>query len=114
MLVYLAGVIGMSALVPVGFYLGFPIQALVFFLIVALLWQEFTIHRRSHDATDYRWFAAALALIAAAAVFSALDVTRAWCDPADHWLQGHAVWHVLSAAALLALFHFYRGVLERE
>ena len=37
-------------------------------------------------------------------------MTRIWCDPADHWLQGHAAWHVLSAAALAALYRFYEGL----
>ena len=41
------------------------------------------------------------------AAFSLADVTRAWCDPDDHWLQGHALWHVLSAAALVLLQRFY-------
>ena len=76
--------------------------------------QEFVIHRRQRErglpASDYRSYAVALLLISAAAVFSALDVTRTFCDPDNHWLQGHAIWHVLSASALWGLFVFYRGV----
>jgi hypothetical protein len=45
-------------------------------------------------------------LLGAAALASLADVTRAWCDPAS-WLQGHALWHVLSALALAQLFRFY-------
>ena len=41
---------------------------------------------------------------------SALDVTRVWCDPENHWLQGHAAWHLLSAASLVALYRFYAGL----
>jgi len=110
---YGAGVVGSSALVPIGYFAGFPIQALVFVLIVVIIGQEIAI-RRVAPAADYRWYAIALGLIAAAAVFSALDVTRVFCDPDDHWLQGHAIWHGLTAAALFALFQFYRGVLEAE
>jgi len=40
-------------------------------------------------------------------LFTLEYVTRLWCDPADHWLQGHAVWHVLSALSLYVLFLFY-------
>jgi hypothetical protein len=36
----------------------------------------------------------------------ALDVSRAWCDPAS-WLQGHALWHLLSAASLYAAWRFF-------
>jgi len=80
------GVLGMSALVPPLFYAGFPIQALVGLLI-----------------------AVGLALLGAAAVASLLDVTRIACDP-QSLLQGHAVWHLLSALALAALFRFYARV----
>ena len=103
---YLAGTALFSALVPIAFELGFPIQAIVFFLIVAMLAQEFALRGRTRGA-DYRPYFAALALLTAAAVCSALDVTRVWCDPQNHWLQGHAAWHVLSAASLFALYHFY-------
>jgi hypothetical protein len=113
---YLGGTALMSALVPLGFAVGFPIQALVFFLIVAMLGQEWALRGRAPAAVDYRPYFAALALIGAAAVCSALDVTRVWCDPDDHWLQGHAAWHVLSAASLAALYLFYEhlpgGVLQ--
>jgi hypothetical protein len=47
-----------------------------------------------------------LALLGAAGLASLADVTRAACDP-ESWLQGHALWHVLSALALAALFRFY-------
>lgn len=36
----------------------------------------------------------------------ALDVSRAWCDPAS-WLQGHALWHLLSAASLYTAWRFF-------
>jgi hypothetical protein len=32
------------------------------------------------------------------------------CDPESHVLQGHAIWHVLAASSLLALFGFYRDL----
>ena len=49
-----------------------------------------------------------LALLATAGVFSLLDVTRTWCDPAHPYLQGHAIWHVLSALCLFVLYFHYR------
>ena len=104
---YLAGVASMSALVVVAFEVGFPIQALVLLLIFTMLGQELVLRRRATPAADYRPYLAALALLSAAGVCSALDVTRVWCDPTNHWLQGHAVWHVLSALSLFALYHFY-------
>jgi hypothetical protein len=106
---YLAGVAATSAAVPPLFEIGFPIQALVVVLVAVIIGQEIALRSRTARA-DYRPWFAALALLGAGAVCSILDVTRVWCDPADHFLQGHAAWHVLSAASLFALFRFYQGL----
>ena len=68
------------------------------------------LRTRVAPGTRYGAYWLALGLISAAAVCSALDVTRVWCDPDDHWIQGHAAWHLLSAASLLALYYFYAGL----
>jgi hypothetical protein len=108
-LFFTLGVLGLSALVPPLFYAGFPIQALVGILIAAALAQEWTLRRRDGPSAAYRIYGVGLALLSAAAVASLLDVTRAACNP-ESWLQGHAVWHVLSALALVAFFVFYRSL----
>lgn len=107
---FFGGVTLFCALVPLGFDQGLPIQALVFVLILAMVGQEWVLWRRAVASANYRPYFAALALMAAAGAFSALDVTRLWCDPANHWLQGHALWHVLSAGSLFALYLFYAGL----
>lgn len=106
---WLVGVVAASACVPPLFNAGVPIQGSVFVLIVLMIGQEFTLWRRAAPAArgDYTSYWVALALLGAASAFSLADVTRAWCDPHNHWLQGHALWHVLSAASLLALMRFY-------
>lgn len=106
---WLAGVVAASACVPPLFHAGIPIQGSVFVLIVLMIGQEFTLWRFASPGArgDYASYWVALALLGAASAFSLADVTRAWCDPHSHWLQGHALWHVLSAAALLALMRFY-------
>jgi len=51
-----------------------------------------------------RWYAAALILFGASLVFNVLGRTEtATCDP-DALVQFHALWHVLSAAALGAYY----------
>ena len=111
---YIISVVAMSGLVPLGYFSGFPIQAIVFVLILALIGQEVAINRRGIESPDYRYYGVAIGLISAAAVFSALDVSRVFCDPDNHWIQGHAIWHVLSAASVFALFLFYREVFSRR
>ena len=109
---YLGGVAAASALVPPLFEAGIPIQGLVLLLVLAAVGQELWLRRRDGPRPAHRFWWAALALLAAAAVGSALDLSRVWCDPDDHWLQGHALWHLLSAASLYALFRFYAALGE--
>jgi hypothetical protein len=48
--------------------------------------------------------------LALAQTFSTLDLTRVWCDPDNHVLQGHALWHLLSAVAIAFVYRFYAGL----
>jgi hypothetical protein len=104
---YVLGVVVFSALVPVGFALDFPIQLLVFFLILLVIGQEIFIRVKKLPATALGFFLAGLVLLAAGATFSALDLSRVFCTPDDHVFQGHAFWHVLTAAALWVMSIFY-------
>jgi hypothetical protein len=88
-------------------FLEVPIQGIVFLLILAIVASELWLRRRD-PGVSLRFFGLAVLLITAGAVFSVLDVTRIWCDPAHPFLQGHAIWHVLSAASLLAAYFHYR------
>lgn len=94
---------------------GFPIQSFIGILTLALVVTEFLIRRRqstqpggAERAGTLRGFFASLGLLTVAATCSAMDVSRTLCDPQNHFLQGHAAWHVLSATALLAAYYHYR------
>lgn len=104
--VYLGTVLGLTVVTAGSVRIGAPIQGIVLVLIVATVATEGLCRRRTRGYALGGFFAA-LGLMAAAIVCSLLDVTRVWCDP-DHWLQGHAAWHVLSALSLLPAFLHYR------
>jgi len=53
---------------------------------------------------DARWLAAALGLLVVAWACRTWDVAGTFPGGPDTWLQGHAVWHVLTAGALLAIY----------
>lgn len=36
------------------------------------------------------------------------DIRGWWCDPDNHYIQGHAIWHVLNAVAIWYLYKFYK------
>lgn len=85
------------------------VQALIAVQATGVAATEAALFRRQPDVDRRPWLLA-LGLLGAGAAFSAGDLTRAFCDPRDHVVQGHAIWHVLSAAALVALFRFYRDL----
>lgn len=104
-------VAGLTAVTPLWGWLGAPIQLIVLSMIVAILATEFAMRRES---IDRRFFWLSLLLLGVAFAFSVSDVTRLRCNPEDHLLQGHAIWHVLGALSLLASARFYRqfGLLQ--
>jgi len=107
---FLAGVCLFSGLVPILTETSIPIQSLVALLIALILGQEYAVHRaESNDAAPVPrgLFYIALVFMAVATSFSLADLTRVLCDPSNHFFQGHAVWHVLTAVALYFLFLFY-------
>ena len=57
--------------------------------------------------TDYADFLKALGIFLAAYAIWLLDVHEIVCAPKNHWLQGHAVWHVLNAFCFYFLYRFY-------
>jgi hypothetical protein len=93
-----------------------PIQSLVAGLVAVILVQEYGIYRQSSASdppTERGLLYLALGLMAVAVAFSLADLSRVWCDPSNHWLQGHSVWHLLTALALYTLFMFYARIPER-
>jgi hypothetical protein len=97
------------ALLFAGRALRLPYQALIAAGAAVTVGSELWAMPRAVRPASYRDFAAAVGLLLVAEGFSLLDLTRAWCDPHDHVLQGHAAWHVVSAASLVFVFrHYYR------
>lgn len=76
-------------------------------LLGALIVTELWARRRAAFSGEPGLFNAAFGLFAAAFAIWILDFTRAVCAPAS-WLQGHAAWHLLCAAAAGVLFAYYR------
>ncbi len=110
-LVFWAG----TLLVNLAFLFGLnftdvPIQSIVGGNVLLLIVSELVLFRRARLAGEslrYGDYLLALLLMAAAAVCSLLDLRRVWCNPHDHVLQGHATWHLLSAAAIYFTARFY-------
>ncbi|WNG58088.1 ceramidase [Archangium gephyra] len=102
--------VGCTLLVPVMRLAGVPYQLVVLGAVLVIVGTEVRLSRRKEPHESYRDFWLAVGLMAAAAACSVADVTRVWCDPDNHWMQGHATWHVLSALALLFTARHHAGL----
>lgn len=106
--VYGVSVVALTVLTVALRFTPFPIQGIVFLLIVAIVATEYLQRVPAH--VDRRLFLAALATLVVASGFSAADVTGVFCDPDDHFVQGHAIWHVLGATSLVFAAFYYRQI----
>lgn len=92
--------------------LDLPIQFTVVLLVLAQIVQEIRLRyfgrykRHPQLKPAYDKFKTSLMYLGCALVCSVADVTRVWCVP-DSVVQGHAIWHILSAIGLYQLFLFY-------
>jgi len=104
--VFLVGIGFCSALVPLFNYLSIPIQLIVVSLAVISISLEAALFFIQKN-TQYKFFLVSMGCLALAVTFFALDLTRTWCNPDNHWLQGHGLWHSFTSLAFFALFFFY-------
>ncbi len=98
---YWTAVTTMTAFTAVSFWVGIAAQLYVGLLIVLIIVTELAQQTR-----ERHFFWSSVLVMAVASVLSALDLTRTVCDAANHWLQLHGLWHVLTAMAIyLAFLH---------
>ena len=61
---------------------------------------------REHYFTNYLW--AALCVLVLASIIWILDRTNVACNP-ESMFQGHALWHLLTAASIFFIYLYYRS-----
>lgn len=66
------------------------------------------VREKKTEKIDYFWFKSSLALILIAYAAWWLDFARIVCDPENHFISGHAVWHVVNSFCFLTLHRFYQ------
>jgi hypothetical protein len=111
---FLGLVVLATAMIPLSRAVGFPYQLIVFFAAVVIAVTELVQQRRgrrSGASWTARPFWIALGLFLVAVSFSIMDARRIVCFPESHVFQGHAMWHVVGAAAVYASFVYYRQFL---
>lgn len=105
---YGAFVAAATAAVPILARAGIPYQILIALSAVGIVVTEGIIFlRKGEPETRYAMFGVAIVFFAAAAACSASDVERLVCDPDNHFLQGHALWHLLSSVGIYFSYRFF-------
>jgi len=67
---------------------------------------ELLLHIR-RDEVSYRHFIHMVGFFVLSFIFWGLDISKTVCDPHNHIINGHAIWHLLNAGAIYFIFRFY-------
>jgi hypothetical protein len=82
-------------------------QVIIASAVIVILVTEWLANKKSETPINYKFFGIAMGFMAFAFAASMIDGSRLWCDPTNHWVQGHAIWHVLAAIGLTFAYHHY-------
>ena len=77
-------------------------------VIFAALWPEYRLRKTRKLLINNFFLKAAWGTLILAFIIWTLDITKIICNP-NSWLQGHALWHLLGAAAGGFLYLYYRS-----
>ncbi len=90
------------------FNIGIPIFSLI--LLGALVLE---IQQAKKDRFKFNFFILTFAALAIGYIFWWLDYKKIWCNPGSaHYINGHALWHLFNALALLSLNKYYQQIKE--
>lgn len=84
-------------------------QLLIVLVGVSIAASEFYYQKSSlvKPKVSFRYFWLALICVLSGETLSLLDMKRVLCEPKNHFFQGHATWHILSAACCYFLTLYY-------
>ncbi len=95
------------------FYLeDIAIQKMFMLNIVAMIILEITSLIKEKFISQSLNLLLGVVFIVIAQVFSILDLKRIWCEPANMFLHGHALWHVFGGVSMFFLFLHFRKVIK--
>ncbi len=96
-----------------GRMLSLPIQSLIVIFFAGIIVTELLLAKESPLAS-YKNLFMSLGFFATAISFSALDVSRTICDPHNHVIQGHALWHGFSAVGVYFAYAYAKQAQGRH
>jgi hypothetical protein len=89
-----------------GFNIGVPLFGL---LLLAAIYLELRV--AAIEKLNLKFFTLTFVAFALGYIFWWLDYKKVWCSTSSsHYINGHALWHLFNAAALLALDKYYSQI----
>lgn len=85
----------------------------IFGVEVAIVAATELMIRRQGQKVESKFFLAALGTFLLAFLIWTGDIRGWWCDPQNHFIQGHAAWHLLNAVAIWFLYKYYKQFQKR-
>ena len=105
----IAGYLGLNAALAASLYFLSPLRRYLFAaLIIGALLLERMYRRKNRVTANTGQLITAIGLLALGFIIWIADITRIACSP-HSWLQGHAIWHLLGAAASWYVYSYYRS-----
>jgi hypothetical protein len=107
-----------------GFYFNFLIlfliQASLFLIIksksgavifgIAIIFSIFLEIKlfSKEKSTKYLFYLLALATLVSAFIFWILDYSQIICNPDNHLINGHSLWHIINSLSIIFIYKFYK------
>jgi hypothetical protein len=88
-----------------------PPSGIAVFSIQVLAWLAIDLPAKRSDESR-RWLQWMLGCFAAGFAFWIADKTRFVCDPNNHVINGHAIWHLATSACLVLFFEYEASALS--
>lgn len=78
-----------------------PVQKIMLMNTVPIVLLDLFAGWQEGRLKQYRFFFLSLFFLIAAQAFAIMDIKRIYCEPENHFLHGHVLWHLFSAVGLL-------------
>lgn len=108
-LLYTGLVLGSIFMVPVFKNNGWPYQLIILFISMAIITCQVFIYLQRKVIYRIQYLLATVAGFMVAGFFSSIDASRLWCNPENHFAQGHALWHIFGSISIYYSYKLFRG-----
>ena len=101
-----------AIILPVLYKIHFHYQLLIFFISMGIIYTEVRISFKTDARAKYQYSFTpiyfSLLFFISGVLFSLIDATRIWCNPENHFIQGHGMWYISCALASYFAYLFYK------